>query len=249
MQISLDLLAMGTRQSLIRDYRSLNATTRSLLATVGLHAAGAVTGGTSLAEIAQAEADTVSLAITTANRSLAMNDTADAALADIHEKLATMRDLVEDAALTEHTAGELEALNDEYQALAEEVTDILADTEYEGTELFNVYGAPVTLDLDDVTDLDLRDLPDGAMSTLSLAMVDVTAARGDLEISTRQLGLSIEDLTDHADEVADFGWRVSSAETALAIVESVTNDLLESFSQAVTTQANSSPWTAVQLLW
>jgi len=248
MRVSYSLLAMGARQSLNRDFRVLSSTTNTLLADLGVPRASRDPAGLSLNDLAAAEQAAVSQGISVANDQISSYQVADEALANLHTTLQTMRDIVEDVALNSYSEEELAAKDDEYQELVEQVTGILADTAYEGTSLLSGYDAVVSLDLNAVTDMSMTALPTGAMTTASLAVASVTGARSELTVATTSAENTIEDLQDHAEAVTAFESRVSTASSALAVLESLMTQLAAEMSAALSAQANASPWTASELL-
>jgi len=248
MQITYSVLATGARQALGRDFRRLNATTNGLLSELGTQRAPTYPGGLSLRELARAEHAAVTDGISAASEKISTYQAADSALARLHGKLASMRDIVDDAALNDHKPKTLRKLDKEFQALAEEVREILAETTDDGTPLLSGYDAVVAMNLDHVTGLSMTDLPEGASATMTLALADVTGARGKLVSMTTSVGNTIDDLQDHMADLSSFEYRVTSAEAAMEVMRSLVDQLLTRISESLSAQANCSPWAVSSLV-
>jgi len=247
-RITYDLLAMSARQTLNRDFRTLNAKTNDVLANVGIYRSSTNASTSSLSNLVHLETAAINNGISVANDRISSYQVADEGLADLHATLLSMRDIVEDVALGKYKKKQLAAKDEEYQALVEDVNDILADTEYGGKKLLTGYDAVVSLNLDAVTDLSMKALPDGALATVSLAIADVTGARNELVMAATAAQSTISQLEEQADEVTDFESRVSGALAAMAVVEALMDQFMTELSEVLSAQANTSPWSVSQLL-
>jgi flagellin-like hook-associated protein FlgL len=248
MQITYGLLAMGTAQALRRDFRSLNATTNGLLSDLGIHRAPVSPGGLSLRELARAESTVTNEAIATANEKISTYQAADSALSTLHEKLASMRDIVDDVTFNHYKPKELRDKDEQYQALVAEVEDLLATATEDGTPLLTGYGGVVSLNLDDVTSLSMTALPEGATTTLTLALADVTGARGRVASMTTTAQNTIANLEDHAAELTSFEYRITNAQAAMAVMQSLSERLIQRISESLSAQANTTSDIASYLL-
>ena len=248
MRITYDLLAMAARQTLNRDFRTLNAKTNDVLANVGIHRSSTNPSASSLSSLIGIETAAINNGIRVANDLISSYQVADEALVDLHATLESMRDIVEDVALGNYKKKQLAAKDEEYQALVEDVRSILADSEYGGKKLLSGCDAVVSLNLDAVTDMSMEALPDGAMATASLAIAGVTGARNELVLATTAAQSAITELEEQADEVTDFESRVSNALSAMAVVEALMEQLATQMSELLSAQAHSSPWSVWQLL-
>jgi flagellin-like hook-associated protein FlgL len=247
-RITYDLLAMSARQTLNRDFRTLNAKTNDVLANVGIYRSSTNASASSLSNLVRLETAAINNGIRVANDRISSCQVADEGLADLHATLLSMRDIVEDVALGKYKKKQLAAKDEEYQALVEDVNDILADTEYGGEKLLSGYDAVVSLNLDAVTDLSMKALPDGALATVSIAIADVTGARNELVMAATAAQSTMSQLEEQADEVTDFEARVSGALAAMAVVEALMEQLTTQLSDMLSAQANTSPWSVSRLL-
>ena len=248
MRITYDLLAMTARQTLNRDFRTLNAKTNNVLANVGIYRSSTNPSASTLSSLVGLETAAINNGISVANDLISSYQVADDALVDVRATLESMRDIVEDVALGNYKKKELKAKDEEYQALVEDLAGILADTEYGGKKLLSGYDAVVSLNLNAVMDMSMTALPDGAPASLSIAIASVTGARNELVLATTTAQSTITELEEQADQVTNFESRVSGALAAMSVVEALMEQFMTGLSDVLSAQANSSPWTVSQLL-
>lgn len=249
MQISYSTLAMATKGAMNRDFRTLNTATNRLLSELDVYRGPSNPAGASLSNLAASEGRAIRDGLAVANGLITACQAADSALATIHGKLSSMREIVDDVALGEYTQEELEAKDELFQAVVAEVEDILAEAEHDGTALLTGYGALVRVNLDSVTSMAMTDLPEGATATMTLAMSDITAARASVASTTTGLGETIDELNSQAEKVTSFEVRVFSSERALEVVRDLTVQFVSSIATARTAQPAPSPWSATALMW
>ena len=248
MQISYSVLAMGTRQQLNRDFRAVNSATNRILADLGIQRMSTDPSGLSLGNLADAEEAAVNAGLSAANDMISSYQVADEALAGLKGTLESMREIVEDAALGNHTEEELAVMDAEYGTLAEQAQGVLEDTEFNGEKLLSGYDAVVTIDISAATDLSMAELPEGALAGLSKAIAAVGGARNELNASTVRVQNVIEGLQAQAEEVSSFQSRIATAESALAVLEALRSQLAANASAALSAQANASSRSASALL-
>ena len=150
----------------------------------------------------------------------------------------------------DHTAEEIAAYDAQYQVLAGEVDDLLDDTVYDGTTLLSGRDplVPLRLNSGSITSMELDDLPEGAMESISLAMSEIAIAKVDLESRTNSLTSSITDLQTHADELSGFENRLTTAAEAMAVLALVTTQMVREVIVGASAQANVSAFMSLQLL-
>lgn len=248
MQISYSLLALGARQQLNRDFRAVNSATNRILADLGIQRMSTDPSGLSLGNLADAEEAAVNAGLSAANDMISSYQVADEALAGLKGTLESMREIVEDAALGDHTEEELAVMDAEYGTLAEQAQGVLEDTEFNGEKLLSGFTAVVTIDISAATDLSMAELPEGALAGLSKAIAAVGGAQNELSVSTVRVQNVIEGLQAQAEEVSSFQSRIATAESALAVLEALRNQLAANVSAALSAQANASSRSASALL-
>ena len=242
-------IAAGTRQSFNRTYDGLNKTTNSLLGDLGISRGGTNSANAVLGDLTEVEITTVAGAITDATTSISKNQTASAALDELHDKLGEMRQLVEDVALGDLKPKDVRLKDEEYQVLAGEVASLMEDTEYDGTKLLTGSTAVVQLNLDQITSMSLTDLSDDAMGTISIGMGEVTGSKAELDFETNAVVAAISDLEGHADDLKAFESRLDTAGGAMAVLELVTKQFFQDVFTSLSAQAKASSSTASKLLF
>ena len=218
-------VAIGSRQSLGRMYAGVNRTAGSFRSHLGITRFARHSAVAFVNDLNNAEAAAVNNAVADATTSISMNQTAGEAMDTIRGKLGLMRNLVRDVTSLYLTADEIEIKDGEYQALAGEVTAMVADTEYDGTALLSGDDAVVSLDLDSITSMSLHYLPTGAMRTISTTMADMMASEADLESQTNLLTHTINELADDAASLTPYGTSIWTVQAAMSVLASVTQRL------------------------
>ncbi len=242
--INTDLTAMRAARMLYGEFRRLHDTTRRLV-TGSSAAAPRVPP---LRDHLAAEVRGVGQEIADTNDRIGMHETAGEALAAIRERLLRMRELADQAFAGDASKKQLAQMDKEYRGLAEEVTALLADTEYNGTTLLSGGDALVSLDLDAVIEIRLKKLPDDATANLSMAIAQTVAAQGQLDVGLPPLQRSLGYLADQNADLLAFEDRIAKYESAMQGVEEVAASIQTLSDAALAAQANLSGEWALHLL-
>lgn len=239
-------VSAGTASYLNAAYITLNRTTNSLMASMEIYRLGPGSRGTTIASRVTADVASINDAIEAGNETIGRNQAADAAMAAIYDKLGEMRDLAYEVSLGTLSQGEIDAHNADYQALAREITDLLADTAYQAEPVLSGDDAVATLSLSNVTGMSLTALPAGASADIGEAMVDVGLARNTLSVETARVSSAIAGLRVQTTKLANLSAQVTTAEEALGVLSSTTqlirtqlNNALHAQSASLSSQAQS----------
>lgn len=241
-------IAALTRLSLNHAFRSLNNTTNKLLSQAGIVRADTNPAPAVLYNLAEADLNALTSGITEANDTISMNQTADAALETIHEKLQQMRALAEEVEYGDLTAEEIQTNADEYESLAAEVQTLLDETTYDDRTLLSGREPVVMFNLESVLEIDLTDMPSGGTFDVSRAMLDVTAAREQLELDNNALAQTITDMESQQDEVLSFASQLATAQQALNTLKATLDQMYSETLGATATQMNITSSDAMRLL-
>ncbi|MGC9455694.1 MAG: flagellin [Phycisphaerae bacterium] len=241
-------IAALTRLSLNHAFRSLNNTTNKLLSQAGIVRADTNPAPAVLYDLAEADLNALTSGITEANDTISMNQTADAALETIHEKLQQMRALAEEVEYGDLTAEEIQTNADEYESLAAEVQTLLDETTYDDRTLLSGREPVVMFNLESVLEMDLTDMPSGGTFDVSRAMLDVTAAREQLELDNNALAQTITDMESQQDEVLSFASQLATAQQALNTLKATLDQMYSETLGATATQMNITSSDAMRLL-
>ena len=174
---------------------------------------------------------------------ISMYQTAESAVGSITEGLRHMRELADRAFSGIYNDGQVRKMDKEYQQLAEQITDTLENTEFNGISLLTGDDALVSLDLSAVMDIDLTDLSDDALSDLSTAITDASLERVSLGSHMNRLDTTVSALQVQVEGVRAFQFRVSSTDAALAVVSALQARMQAITDVAVAVQGNiSADW-------
>jgi flagellin len=248
MRITYGLVGLGARQYLNRSYAGLNKTTSQLLEDVGTRRARSNERTGYLSDLVAADIAAVTAGITTAASLTTRNDTADTTLGTIYTKLGEMRDLAEDVLFGSLTEEQIAAKATDYEALAEDIDDLLEETTYGGEKLLSGREPVAMFNVEAAVDLDLTDMSDDDVETISLAMVSVDEARADIEADTNALAVAAADLADHSADLTALAARIETADAAMGVLAEVVDLFMRDVVGAAKAQASVSGLDAWQLL-
>jgi len=229
-------IAALTRHGFNQTFHTLNRTTNSLLGQAGVSRGAVSPQGGVLASLSANERTAISGGITAATARIARNDAATTAIDSIHDKLDTMRSLVADVALGSLSEPEIEAKDAEYQVLVGEIEDLIEETTYDDEQILTGRNAVANLPLYDVLNMSLTDLPDSPLAIMSEAMTHVAEAKQDLTADSRSMDSVITDLQDQLDEVSAFETQLTTAEQALQVLQTITEQMISQPLAALTGQ-------------
>ena len=207
-----------------------------------------------------------------ANDGVSMIQVAEGGLAEIHGLLSRMRELSVQAA-NDGTLGAAERgyIDDEFQALSDEITRISNVTEYNGQKLLDgsisatEFQVGIFDTADDRIDVTIADVDaaglgvstldltsaanaQAALSDLDTAIDTVSAARGDLGAVQNRLVVTISNLGDAKENLSASNSRILDVDIAEETASFTRNQILSQAGVSVLAQANQLPSSALSLL-
>lgn len=141
--INNNLMANNVTRNLQSHYGKLNSSTQRLSSGLRVSSASDDAAGLAIRELMRADIAALGQGVRNANDGISMIQTADGALGVIDSKLIRMKELAEQASTNTYTADQRKLINQEYQAMADEITRIASDTDFNSKKLLN--GNDVTL--------------------------------------------------------------------------------------------------------
>ena len=135
--INNNLMANNVNRNLSGHYSALNKSTQRLSSGLRVNSASDDAAGLAIRELMRADIAALNQGVRNANDGISMIQTADGALGVIDSKLIRMKELAEQAATDLYTDEQRALINDEYQAMADEITRIAEDTDFNGKKLLN----------------------------------------------------------------------------------------------------------------
>ena len=148
--INHNMMAMNATRNLNETYGKLATSTRRLSSGLRVGTAADDAAGLAMRELMRADINTLGQGLRNANDGISMIQTADGALQVIDAKLIRMKELAEQAATGTYTDVQRQMIDDEYQAMSEEITRIAEDTDFNSLKLLEGFD-PKYLSNQDVT--------------------------------------------------------------------------------------------------
>lgn len=135
--INTNLASLNTQRNLTTSQSALSTSLQRLSSGMRVNSAKDDAAGLAIAERMNAQVKGLNVAIRNANDAISLSQTAEGALGKVGENLQRMRELAVQAANGTNSAADRTTLNQEYSALAGEVTRVLESTKFNGLSLLN----------------------------------------------------------------------------------------------------------------
>ena len=135
--INNNLMANNVTRNLQGHYSKLGDSTQRLSSGLRVNSAADDAAGLAIRELMRADVAALNQGVRNANDGISLIQTADGALGVIDSKLIRMKELAEQAATSTYTDAQRSIINDEYQSMANEITRIAEDTDFNGQKLLN----------------------------------------------------------------------------------------------------------------
>lgn len=175
--INTNLASLNTQRNLTASQASLNTSLQRLSSGLRVNSAKDDAAGLAIAERMNSQVKGMNVAIRNANDAISLSQTAEGALGKVADNLQRMRELAVQAANGTNSTADRTTLNQEYTALASEVTRVLESTKFNGLSLLNS-AAPVA-------GFDFQvGANNNANEKINIAMSDITAGAGIAAVTT-----------------------------------------------------------------
>lgn len=138
--INNNLMANNVTRNLQGHYSKLGASTQRLSSGLRVNSSADDAAGLAIRELMRADIAALNQGVRNANDGISMIQTADGALGVIDSKLIRMKELAEQASTGSYTDAQRTLINSEYQAMADEITRIAEDTDFNGIKVLNGSG-------------------------------------------------------------------------------------------------------------
>ncbi len=135
--INNNLMAYGAGNNLNAHYANMDKSVQRLSSGLRVMGASDDAAGLAIREIMRSEITTLQQGIRNANDGVSLLQTADGALGVVDQKLIRMKELAEQAATGTYDEIQRGIIDDEYQAMADEVTRIAEATDFNGIKLLD----------------------------------------------------------------------------------------------------------------
>lgn len=186
--INTNLASLNTQRNLTTSQASLNTSLQRLSSGLRVNSAKDDAAGLAIAERMNSQVKGMNVAIRNANDAISLSQTAEGALGKVADNLQRMRELAVQAANGTNSSNDRTTLDQEYTALAGEVTRVLQSTKFNGLNLLNA-SAPAT-------GFDFQvGANNNANEKINIATTDMTAGTGISAATGTGASASIADAT------------------------------------------------------
>lgn len=187
--INTNLASLNTQRNLTASQASLNTSLQRLSSGLRVNSAKDDAAGLAIAERMNSQVKGMNVAIRNANDAISLSQTAEGALGKVADNLQRMRELAVQAANGTNSTADRTTLNQEYTALAGEVTRVLGSTKFNGLSLLNS-AAPTATGFDFQVGSN-----NTANEKINIAVTDLTAGTGIAAVTGTGASASISDAT------------------------------------------------------
>ena len=207
-----------------------------------------------------------------ANDGISMAQTAEGALSEVTNMLQRVRELAVQGASDTYSAGDRTKMQAEVTQLQAQITDVLANTEFNGNKLFDgTAGTAGTVKIQvgasasDTIDLTFGDVSAGPgvtaalavnltapgatdLADISTALDEISSTRANLGASQNRLESAINNLTSNVTNLSDARSRIEDADYSSETTAMAKAQILSQASTAMLAQANQSQQNVLSLL-
>ena len=219
--INTNVMSLNSQRALGKSQMSMQTSLERLSSGLRINRAKDDAAGLAISERFTSQIKGLDQAVRNANDGISLLQTAEGALAEIENSLQRMRELAVQAKNGTYNASDRDSLDDEFNALATEITRITDVTEFNNINLLGQASTP---------DIQVG-WENGANNLITITLVDVNAAAGvtsavGANVSTVALASTALTAVDAAiqtvsDQRADFGALQNRLESAVRNIENV----------------------------
>lgn len=146
MTINNNMMAENVNRNLTSHYGKLGKSTQRLSSGLRVSSAADDAAGLAIRELMRADISALNQGARNANDGISMIQTADGSLGVIDAKLIRMKELAEQASTGTYTDAQRKMINQEYQLMADEITRIASDTDFNSKKLLAGTGQDVEVE-------------------------------------------------------------------------------------------------------
>jgi flagellin len=225
--------------------------------------------GLGISERMRAQIRSLQQAGRNANDGASLVQTAEGAMSEVSANLVRMRELAVQAANGTLNSGDRTALDEEFQALFEEIDRVADQTTFNGVNLLDgsttsisiqvgtESGETVDLSMGDITTdtlglsgaaIDSVSSASAALDLLDTAIADVASSRGDLGAAQNRILSAVRSIATTAENLSAAESRIRDVDVAAETADLTRNSIMQQAAVSVLAQANVQPQLALSLL-
>jgi flagellin len=268
-----NLMAENASRAVATTYDALAKSVERLSSGLRINGAADDAAGLAVRDVLRADIQVLRQGARNAQDGISMLQTGEGALAVVDELLVRMKELAEQAATESYSTEQLAIMNDEFQAMMEEIDRIAASTAFNSVELLNDATATVHIhfgtsntanDALDVTLVDATSAVTG-LNLVGMTITDTTTAQASLAALDLAIGVNagnrasfgytmnrlehtIDVLNIQAENLVTAESRISDVDVATEMSALTRNQVLAQAGIAMLAQANAMPQLALALL-
>ena len=271
--INTNMSSLTAQRALGSTQGSLSTSMQRLSTGLRINSAKDDSAGLAIAERMTSQVRGMAVASRNANDAISMAQTAEGALGKIGESLQRMRELSVQSSNSTNSSSDRANLNEEYTALASEVSRVIEGTKFNGNQLLNTTGAmsfQVGADNNattDAIDVNLTDMSAGTgmtaalaggitsatealarMTNLDAAIDEVTSARSNLGSVQNRFESVVANLSTTSENLQAAKGRIMDADFAVETSNMSRAQVLQQAGNAMLAQANQAPQQVMSLL-
>ena len=274
--INTNMSSLTAQRALGSTQGSLSTSMQRLSTGLRINSAKDDSAGLAIAERMTAQVKGMAVASRNANDAISLAQTAEGALGKIGESLQRMRELAVQSSNSTNSSSDRANLDEEYQALAKEVTRVIDGTKFNGNQLLNSAATDMAFQVGadnvatDAITVSLTDISAGAgmdavitgaaasistsalalatMSNLDAAIDEVTSARSNLGSVQNRFESVVANLSTTSENLQAAKGRIVDADFAVETSNMSRAQVLQQAGNAMLAQANQAPQQVMSLL-
>jgi flagellin len=272
LRVNTNVASINAQRNLSSVTDRLGTNYRKLSTGLRISTAADDAAGLAISERLRSQVRSLEQAKRNANDGISFVQTAEGALNEVSSILVRLRELAVQSSNGSVSNADKETLDEEFQSLISEVNRIGRSTEFNGIKLldgsstqvsFQVgFGTTTGIDTLSVslsaslsTSLALQslDIGSGGATTTAITNIDtaintISSLRGSLGAIQNRLGSTINNLAIQVENLSAAESRIRDVDVAYETAQLTRNNILQSASISILSQANSQPQSALQLL-
>ena len=265
MRINNNIMAFNANRNLGFSNMSLGKSLEKLSSGYRINRAGDDAAGLVISQKLRAEIGGLKQASRNAQDGISFVQTAEGALAEVHNMLGRMRDLAVQAANDTNDTAARTAIDSEMDALQAEITRIGTDTTFAGATVFGGSAVNLQVGSEGASGGQIAVATIAAPGTVAIDVTTATAARATIELIDTEIGnisttrgtlgatqnrleSTINNLNVTTENLAASESRIRDTNMAEEMVNFTKNQILQQAGTAMLAQANSVPQSVLSLL-
>lgn len=274
--INTNMASLTAQRALGSTQGSLKTSMERLSTGLRINSAKDDSAGLAIAERMTSQVRGMAVASRNANDAISLAQTAEGSLGKIGESLQRMRELAVQSSNSTNSSTDRANLDEEYQALAAEVTRVIGGTKFNGNNLLNSAATDMAFQVGadntatDAITVSLTDISAGAgmsasisgaaanitsaanalatMSNLDAAIDEVTSARSNLGSVQNRFESVVANLSTTSENLQAARGRIMDADFAVETSNMSRAQVLQQAGNAMLAQANQAPQQVMSLL-